>query len=81
MEFTFLSVQFSSVEDGYSHGCATDPRTFSSCKIETLYLLNNNSLLPLPSRPGNHHSTLQKKRCFFINKNKGQGVGSYPARY
>ena len=32
-------------------------KCFSSCKLETRYLLKNNSYFLLPPAPGNHHST------------------------
>ena len=35
----------------------TSPEVFSTCETETLYPLNNNSLLPLLPAPGNHHFT------------------------
>ena len=34
----------------------TTIHNFSSCKTETLYLLNNNSSFLPPPAPGNHHS-------------------------
>ena len=55
----FESIQFSSVK--YIYAVVKQIfRTFSSCKSEILFPLNNNAPFPFPEVPGNHHSTF----CF-----------------
>lgn len=51
IKFTILSILKHIVlqDPEYSHYCTTNLQNFSSCKIETLYPLNNYSHLLLPS--------------------------------